>query len=899
LGLLLVSSFYNFSLVQAASEASIAASAARAQESAETSLTDTDEHCAAPSCDSRGATAGPVLLQKAAKKSKTTPELDVEVALEHYTAAVEHTKTHTLVLANKPSGSQFAEDLPGDGVPDKKMDKAMKEAEKEEDKTAALAPTWSQCLLLFFAFAFGIFITMVIILTLLQLVVNRVEHMNDLKMAKLAAASAATRPKLQHQPSMKPSKGKTAREVSEEISAEELAAFMNKDHTRVEQLLSIADSQAPETRLQQLVQKASTAYKLKLSAKALTSASTGLQALMMAVSDKHKKQADAKAKFQKSVSKVQLLDLLNAPVHKDHQEQHSWIESHGHSENAKDKYDDGHKDSLHGKFQDARKAKFEKGSWAAYFASETWIDHTAIAFVFVYSQTCAFVYAMYLKTRFPLMYQFMGPWLLVSRGEAMAAIVLSTLMVMLLSRGLLTQMRRFMSWSTVLQTIADKSVLIHKSIGMMLVFCAFFHVLGHFRGSIPAIIGETDSSEINKAFTYGTKIKFNFNTWAGALQCFPAVTGVLLVLILVGFWALSNEKVRRKSFELFHYPHLILMFLWCGTLIAHGWKQWLGVGVPLASLSVAPALLYYACERLVHISRGSNPHIRISNAIIKKRTVKMEIDTGSTGYAYETGMYCMLKCPEISNFQWHPFTIASGGGRQSFQVIFAVVGDWTTGLKDLIKKAQDTQGPYPTICARGGYGAPAASMKDHEHIVMVGGGVGATPFLSFLSNVSHSALARGKQDYFVNLKSAAFFWVSREPDDFLWVNEYASIIRDEPSLRDRVEIHLCLTKTLDSVACDDCGATEVALFWVGVDVALNKLDSEELRSDLGVPTQFGRPNWYKELSTHLEGVKKRHAEVPEVSVFACGNAMLVASLEEGCAAASDTDTTFRLYAEEF
>jgi len=383
------------------------------------------------------------------------------------------------------------------------------------------------------------------------------------------------------------------------------------------------------------------------------------------------------------------------------------------------------------------------------------------------------------------------------------------------------------------------------------------------------------------------------------MKCYPAVTGYLLVMILIAFWALSNEKVRRKSFELFHYPHLVLVFLWCGTLIAHGWRQWLGVGAPLASLSVAPVLLYYAFERLTHISRGSDPKIRISDAIIKKRTVMMEIDTGSAGFAYETGMYCMLKVPDISNFEWHPFTIASGGGNQKFRVLFAVVGDWTTALKDLLKKAQDTQGPYPNICARGGYGAPAEGMKEKEHIMMVGGGVGATPFLSFLSNVTTSARTRGEQDHFVNLKSAAFYWVSREPDDFLWVNEYASIVRAAPSLKNRVSIHLCLTKTVETVATEDCGATEVALFWLGVDIALNKLDSEELRSDLGVPTQFGRPNWNKELSKHLEGVRKQYAEVPEVSVFACGNAMLVSSLEQACAAVSDADTVFRLFAEEF
>merc|ERR1719171_1291618 len=102
----------------------------------------------------------------------------------------------------------------------------------------------------------------------------------------------------------------------------------------------------------------------------------------------------------------------------------------------------------------------------------------------------------------------------------------------------------------------------------------------------------------------------------------------------------------------------------------------------------------------------------------------------------------MLKVPAISEFEWHPFTIASGGGKSKFQVLFAVVGDWTTQLKNLLVEAQSRNSrfpQYPKICVRGGYGAPAEGMKDKEHIIMVGGGVGATPFLSFLSNICDSA----------------------------------------------------------------------------------------------------------------------------------------------------------------
>merc|ERR1719408_1137580 len=156
----------------------------------------------------------------------------------------------------------------------------------------------------------------------------------------------------------------------------------------------------------------------------------------------------------------------------------------------------------------------------------------------------------------------------------------------------------------------------------------------------------------------------------------------------------------------------------------------------------------------------------------------------------------MLKVPEVSGYQWHPFTIASGGGQPKFHVLFAVVGDWTTAVKDLIVKAQESGKAYPQICVRGGYGAPAAGMKDQKHIIMVGGGVGATPFLSFMSSISNSAKT-GNFDAFAGIQSAVFYWLSRDPDDFVWVNDYNTIVKDTPALRDKISVRLCLTKALD------------------------------------------------------------------------------------------------------
>ena len=222
--------------------------------------------------------------------------------------------------------------------------------------------------------------------------------------------------------------------------------------------------------------------------------------------------------------------------------------------------------------------------------------------------------------------------------------------------------------------------------------------------------------------------------------------------------------------------------------------------MPLGQLVVFPVVLFYFGTRLSDIMRGIHPNIYIKDATIKKKTVLLEIDTENSGFVYETGMYCMLKVPAISEFEWHPFTIASAGGAPVVQVLFAVVGDWTTRFKELLEECRKQKKKYPIICIRGGYGAPAEGMKDSSHVVLVGAGVGATPFLSFLASFC-SSVQRGRETKLDAIESAVFYWVSREPEDFVWVNQYNEIINSVLSLKNRIEVRLCLIKISRDVTC--------------------------------------------------------------------------------------------------
>merc|ERR1719440_240689 len=152
----------------------------------------------------------------------------------------------------------------------------------------------------------------------------------------------------------------------------------------------------------------------------------------------------------------------------------------------------------------------------------------------------------------------------------------------------------------------DKHVLVHKSCGYMLVFASFLHCLGHLLQTVWNVYE-------------GEALKYDF-------KGYPAVTGYLLWVVIIAFCCLSSNYVRRKAFEWFFYPHLLLIILWTVCLIAHGGTQWFGFGFPLACVSVLPVVLVYFIERFFHVWWGSNETIHIANATVTEKMVMVTLD---------------------------------------------------------------------------------------------------------------------------------------------------------------------------------------------------------------------------------------------------------------------------------
>lgn len=93
----------------------------------------------------------------------------------------------------------------------------------------------------------------------------------------------------------------------------------------------------------------------------------------------------------------------------------------------------------------------------------------------------------------------------------------------------------------------------------------------------------------------------------------------------------------------------------------------------------------------------------------------------------QLGQYVFLNFPEISRWEWHPYTLASSPLEEHYEVDIKGLGDHTKKLL-----AACTGGSKPICRVDGPYGRVVINPKRYRSVVLVGGGIGVTPMVSML-----------------------------------------------------------------------------------------------------------------------------------------------------------------------
>lgn len=221
--------------------------------------------------------------------------------------------------------------------------------------------------------------------------------------------------------------------------------------------------------------------------------------------------------------------------------------------------------------------------------------------------------------------------------------------------------------------------------------------------------------------------------WSGGYSGLTSlfVTGMLLFIVIIIVRVVAIAEIYHSYYEVFHRLHIGGSVISYILLLVHGLHQ----GAPSSWKWVVGPIIIYCLDVGYRLFQEKRSYLLVSKHsavfqspdIIKIRLPRV--------FHFQAGQYAELKVPNISRFQWHPFTISSAPHEPEMIFYIKAAGDWTNSLYVLFRQRINADDPEDIeVHIRGPYGAPAQHVGQFDRVVLVGGGVGATPFCSVVKD---------------------------------------------------------------------------------------------------------------------------------------------------------------------
>ncbi|KAL3620641.1 hypothetical protein CASFOL_035553 [Castilleja foliolosa] len=423
----------------------------------------------------------------------------------------------------------------------------------------------------------------------------------------------------------------------------------------------------------------------------------------------------------------------------------------------------------------------------------------------------------------------------------------------------------------------DDNINFHKLIAAAILLGTFVHVVMHMSCNLVRLT-TCPKNEFNAIF--GSAFGYRQPTYMDLVGTTVGVTGVMMIVLMTFSFTLATHSFRRNvvklpwpfhhlaGFNSFWYAHHLLALVYV-LLIVHGYfifitREWYK---KTTWMYVAVPMLAYTSERILTLY-DRNYKVGIIKAVIYTGNVLALYMSKPPGFKYKSGMYLFVKCPDISNFEWHPFSITSAPDDDYLSVHIRTLGDWTTELRNRFAKACEPQSAkpgrgnlvrmetkaftefqqeFPRIVIKGPYGAPAQNYKKYDILLLIGLGIGATPFISIIKDiVNNEAKSVITDDPSEEKKGgpdrAYFYWVTREQGSFDWFKGVMDDIA-EYDHNHIIEMHNYLTSVYEE------GDARSALIQM-VQSLQHAKNGVDVVSESRIRTHFARPNWRK-IFTHL------------------------------------------------
>ena len=322
-----------------------------------------------------------------------------------------------------------------------------------------------------------------------------------------------------------------------------------------------------------------------------------------------------------------------------------------------------------------------------------------------------------------------GHGVTITRGAASGMMWAYSVLLLTMARNFITYLRE-----TIFNYYIpfDSYISFHKIVALNGLFFTVMHAIGHgFNFYHISTQTANDLTCIFREVYHRTHTLPKFSYWLFlTMTGFAAFIATLITVIIFVF---ATQYARRYTFQAFWYTHHLYVIFYILTFL-HGSGRL--VQDPLfGNFFLGPGIVY-AIDLLISVSRRKHEVAVVRADILPSQVIGIYFKR-PTSFDYLAGQWLKIASAAQNPSEFHSFTISSAPHEEYLSLHIRAVGPWTFNFREHYNPVNLRGQPFPKLFIDGPFGEGHQDWFRYEVAILVGGGIGVTPFASILKELVH------------------------------------------------------------------------------------------------------------------------------------------------------------------
>lgn len=340
-------------------------------------------------------------------------------------------------------------------------------------------------------------------------------------------------------------------------------------------------------------------------------------------------------------------------------------------------------------------------------------------------------------------------------------------------------------------------------------------------------------------------------------------TGITLYCLMVIIFIFAHPIIRKKAYKFFWITHQLYVFLFIISIL-HGLGR-ITAAPKFWAFFVVPGFIFMF-DKIISLRR-SFMKLDILETELLPSGVTMIKFYRPPDFKFLSGQYVRASCTAIQPEEFHALTITSAPHEDFLSFHVKAVGSWTWRIRNYFdptnqktgedgQEEEETSKMVPKMRLQGPFGGGNQDWYKFEVAVMIGAGIGVTPYASILNDLVFGTSTNRYSG--VACKKVYFIWICPSHRSFEW---FIDVLRDveRKDVTNVLEMHIFITQFFHKF---DLRTTMLYI----CENHFQRLSKRSLFTGLTATNHFGRPD----MTAFLKFVQRKHSYVSSVGVFSCG-----------------------------